>query len=106
MAFPATLPLAAIGSSGSALRGVVAGVPQAAEQLFAISIVTGVVNGVTPVTVVASQVTANTAIIPFLSVVGGTVGALPSIQTRTAGTGFTFQGTASDTSTYGFLLIG
>lgn len=106
MAFPATLPLAAIGS-GSALRGVVNQVPQSAEQLFAISIVSGVANGATPVTVAAAQVTANSAIIPFLQTVGGTVSvSMPSVQTRTTGTGFTFVALASDTSTYGFLIIG
>lgn len=106
MAFPATLPLAAIGSSGSALRGVVAGVPQAAEQLFAISVVSGIANGTATITVAAPQLTAASVIIPCLGVVGGTVGALPAVQTRTAGTGFTFQGTASDTSTYFFLILG
>jgi hypothetical protein len=105
MTFPASLPLGAIGT-GSALRFVANDVPQAAEQLLAISIVTGVANQTSAVTVAAAQVTANTAIIPFLNTVGGTVGALPAVQTITAGTGFTFKASASDTSTYSWLLIG
>jgi hypothetical protein len=106
MAFPAALPLATLGSTPSNLPIVTAGVPVSSGPLLAISVVTKAVNGVTPVTVVAPQVTANSAIIPFLLTVGGTVGAIPAVQTITAGTGFTFLGTASDTSTYGFLVIG
>ena len=67
---------------------------------------TFVANGVTPVTVANSMVTANSAIIITLKTVGGTVGAVPAIQTITAGTGFTVAGTASDTSTYNYLIIG
>lgn len=67
---------------------------------------TFVCNGVTPVTVTDSFVTANSAIVITLKTVGGTVGAIPAIQTITAGTGFTIAGTASDTSTYNYLIIG
>lgn len=67
---------------------------------------TFVCNGATPVTIVDANVTANSAIVITLKTVGGTVGAIPAIQTITAGTGFTIAGTASDTSTYNYLIIG
>ena len=41
-----------------------------------------------------------------LNTVGGTVGAIPHIETITAGTGYTWQGSVSDTSTYNILRIG
>jgi len=63
-------------------------------------------NGTTPVTVAATDVTANSVIAISLQTVGGTVGAVPAIQTKTAGVGFTVKGTASDTSTYSFMIIG
>ena len=66
---------------------------------------TFVANGTAAITVAAPQVTANSIILITLSVVGGTVGAIPAVQTKTAGTGFTVSGTASDTSTYDFLVI-
>lgn len=67
---------------------------------------TFVLNGVTPVTVVEPKVTANSSVVISLKTVGGTVGALPAIQTITVGTGFTIQGTAADTSIYQYLVIG
>ncbi len=66
---------------------------------------TFVLNGATPVTVSAPLVTANSIILVTLNTVGGTVGALPAPQTKTAGTGFTISGTAGDTSTYDYLII-
>jgi len=63
-------------------------------------------NGATAVTVTEPTVTANSAIVITLKTVGGTVGAVPAIQTITAGTGFTIAGTASDTSVYNYLVIG
>ena len=63
-------------------------------------------NGATPVTVAATMVTATSMICFTLKTVGGTVGAVPAIQTITPGTGFTVQGTASDTSTYNIVIIG
>lgn len=63
-------------------------------------------NGTTAVTVTDSRVTANSAIDITLKTVGGTVGAIPAIQTITAGTGFTVAGTASDTSVYNYLING
>ena len=65
-----------------------------------------VCNGATPVTVAATSVTATSMIAFTLKTVGGTVGAIPAIQTITPGTGFTVQGTASDTSTYNIVIIG
>lgn len=63
-------------------------------------------NGATPVTVANTAVTANSAIIPTLKTVGGTVGATPAVKTITAGTGFTIAGTALDTSVYNYTIIG
>lgn len=59
-------------------------------------------NGATPVTVANTTITAGSIIIFTLKTVGGTVGAAPAIQTITAGTGFTVQGTALDTSVYNY----
>lgn len=63
-------------------------------------------NGATPVTVANTTVTANSVIVFTLKTVGGTVGAVPAIQTITAGTGYTVQGTALDTSVYNYRIIG
>ena len=63
------------------------------------------INGSSPQTVAAPLVTANSVIIFTLKTVGGTVGAVPAVQTITPGTGFTVQGTASDTSTYNYVVI-
>ena len=62
-------------------------------------------NGVSAVTVAATNLTANSVVIITLKTVGGTVGAIPSIKTITAGVGFTVSGTASDSSTYNFLIL-
>lgn len=67
---------------------------------------TFIANGSTPVVVAAPNVTATSMIIPSLLTVGGTVGAIPAVKTITPGTGFTVAGTASDTSTYNYLIIG
>jgi hypothetical protein len=68
---------------------------------------TFVCNGATPVTVTDSAVTANSAIVITLKTVGGTVSpSAPYIATITAGTGFTVTGTATDTSTYNYCIIG
>lgn len=63
-------------------------------------------NGTSTVTVTASTVTAGSFIIFTLKTVGGTVGAYPAVKTTTAGTGFTFACTASDTSIYTYLILG
>jgi hypothetical protein len=62
-------------------------------------------NGATAVTVANTGVTANSMIIVTLKTVGGTVGAIPAVQTITAGTGFTVNCTASDTSVYNYMII-
>lgn len=67
---------------------------------------TFVINGVTPVTVANAAVTANSVVLITLKTPGGTVGAVPAIQTITAGTGFTVLGTAADTSTYNYRILG
>lgn len=64
------------------------------------------INGVTPVTVVAPSITAGSIVLTTLKTVGGTVGAVPAIQTITPGTGFTVLGTAADTSIYNYVIIG
>lgn len=63
-------------------------------------------TGATPVSVTNTNVTANSIIDFTLKTVGGTVGAYPTIKTITAGTGFTVAGSASDTSTYNYRIIG
>lgn len=62
-------------------------------------------NGTTAVTVADSRVTANSSISVTLKT-ASTPGAIPSIKTITAGTGFTISGTASDVSTYNYLIQG
>ncbi len=62
-------------------------------------------NGVTPVTITNSSITANSGIIFTLKTVGGTVGAYPVIQTITPTTGCTVAGTTLDTSTYNYHII-
>lgn len=63
-------------------------------------------NGATAVTVTNAVVTANSVINFTLKTVGGTVGAYPTIKTVTPGTGFTVVGTAGDTSTYNYNVMG
>ena len=59
-----------------------------------------------PVTITDANVTATSNIIITLKTVGGTVGAIPHVQTITAGTGFTTINTASDTSVYNYTILG
>lgn len=67
---------------------------------------TFVINGATPVTVVAPNLTANSTVIFGLKTVGGTVSPnSPNLLTVTPGTGFTVGGTASDSSTYNFVVF-
>jgi len=68
---------------------------------------TFVLNGATTVAVANTSVTAVTDIILMsLNVAGGTVGAQPHLtQAPTPGTGFSVVGTASDTSTYNYMII-
>ena len=64
------------------------------------------VNGVTPVSVADTNVTASSVFNFGLKTVGGTVGAIPHAATVTPGTGFTVVGTASDSSTYNYQISG
>src|SRR5262249_52862074 len=87
--------------------------PQVAQATVAVLLAgpagnrgTFTINGVTPVTVSNTNVTADSAIVITLKTVGGTVGAVPAIQTITPATGFTVAGTASDTSVYNYRIIG
>lgn len=66
---------------------------------------TFVANGATPVTVANTNVALTDIIVPSLNTVGGTVGAIPRVVTITAGTGFTINGSASDTSTYNYRIF-
>jgi hypothetical protein len=67
---------------------------------------TFVCNGMTPVTVANSSITANSGIIITLKTVGGTVGTSgPNVRTITAGTGFTVAGIVGDTSIYNYHII-
>ncbi len=67
---------------------------------------TFVANGATSVVVADTAVDAGSNIFISLNTVGGTVGAIPSVKTITPGVGFTVSGTASDTSTYNYLIVG
>lgn len=60
----------------------------------------------TPLDVADTAVTAASGIVIMLKTPGGTVGALPVVQTKTAGVGFNVVGTASDTSIYTYLILG
>lgn len=70
----------------------------AAEPAGVLKTVT--VTGATPVAVTDAGVTANSTFAWGLKTVGGTVGALPTIQTITPGSDYTVAATAGDTSTY------
>lgn len=60
----------------------------------------------TPLDVADASVTAASMIVIGLLTPGGTVGALPVVQTKTAGTGFNITGTSGDTSDYTYLILG
>ena len=60
----------------------------------------------TPLDVADTAVTADSLILIGLKTVGGTVGAVPAVQSLTAGTGFNVKGASGDTSTYTYLIIG
>lgn len=62
-------------------------------------------NGATPITVADAYVTVNSFIIFSLKTVGGTVSSA-DLETLTPGVGFTVQGSAGDTSTYSYIIIG
>lgn len=64
------------------------------------------VAGTGTVTVSDTNVTTASTIDYTLKVVGGTVGALPAIQTITAGVGFTLKATTGDISVYNYVISG
>jgi hypothetical protein len=66
---------------------------------------TFVATGTAAVTVTNAAIDTTHVVIMSLAVVGGTVGALPTVQTITAGTSFTVAATALDTSTYNYKII-
>lgn len=76
------------------------------KEQFRMTSGTFMANGTSTVTVADTAVTATSMILISLNTVGGTVGAIPSVKTITAGTGFTVSGSASDTSVYNYLIIG
>lgn len=68
---------------------------------------TVILNGATPVVVADTRVKAGSVIIFSLKTVGGTVSPnAPNLLTVTPGTGFTVGGTALDTSTYNYAILG
>lgn len=62
-------------------------------------------NGATAVTVTTSAIQITDVVVFGLNTVGGTVGAIPTVKTITAGTQFTIAGTASDTSVYNWRIL-
>jgi hypothetical protein len=66
---------------------------------------TFVCNGATNVVVANTNLQAGDHVVITLVTPGGTVGAIPSLKTRTNGTGFAVAGTASDTSTYSYRIL-
>lgn len=64
---------------------------------------TFVATGATPVAVAFAGLKSTMVISVSLNTAGGTVGARPTIQTITPGTGFTVAATAGDTSTYNWI---
>jgi len=88
------------------------GVPAGTANAIANSIGTGeglsgtfTATGASAVTVDNANLQAGDLIIFTLGTVGGTVGAYPSVKTRTYGTGFTVACTASDTSIYYYRIL-
>lgn len=59
----------------------------------------------TPLVVADVNATADSQIIITLATPGGTVGALPVVQSKNSGVGFTVVGTASDTSIYNYIIL-
>lgn len=62
-------------------------------------------NGTNSVTITNTSIAVSDFIGISLNTVGGTVGAMPTIKTITASTGFTVTATASDTSVYNYAII-
>lgn len=105
-AFAQTVPgaLVVTALSGNYSLGINTRGPQSAVVPLTVSTFT--CNGATPVSVSQAKVTAGSIILPTLKTVGGTVGAVPAVQSLTAGTGFNVKCTASDTSVYTYFVLG
>jgi hypothetical protein len=67
---------------------------------------TFVATGVTAVTIAISTIAITDMLLFSLNTVGGTVGAVPAVQTISALTGCTIKCTAGDTSTYNYMAVG
>jgi len=93
-----------IAASGSTTYSV-AGVGPILKQGANGRVGTFTCNGATPVTVSNTSVAADDVIVSGLHSVGGTVGASPAVQTKTASTGFTVACTAGDTSVYDYHIL-
>lgn len=102
---PQLVPAGSLGG-GTVFQICLGGAGSAKGQYLSASYGTFTANGATPVTVADVNATATSIILFGLVTVGGTVGAVPSVKTQTAGTGFTVGCTASDTSIYGYLILG
>lgn len=76
------------------------------EQGFFPHMGTFVNNGTSTVTTADTNMTAGSQVLITLKTVGGTVGAIPHLLTTTPQTGFATVGTASDTSTYNYIILG
>ena len=63
-------------------------------------------TGTTVVTVTNTNITSFSQISFTVAAVQGTVGATPSVKTKTVATGFTVAGTALDTSIYNYKIEG
>lgn len=63
------------------------------------------ITAATPVTLTHPMIKPGSLILFSLNTVGGTVGAIPTVKTITQGS-CTVAGTASDTSTYNYVVLG
>lgn len=85
--------------------------PEQAKQIAALTGTgqglsgTFTLNGATNVVVANANLQAGDIIVYSLRTVGGTVGAHPSVKTRTNGTGFAVAGTALDTSIFDYRIL-
>ncbi len=102
---PIGLGASAIGAA-SEIPFVPGGAGSVPTQQLGVGFGSFTLNGATGVNVVDPYITATSMIFVALYTVGGVVGAIPVVQTKTAGTGFNILGTASDTSVYAYIRIG
>lgn len=91
-------------TSGAQITGI--GSPCTVSCYVLMTSGTVTLNGATPVTVVAPNLSANSTVLFGLKTVGGTVSPnAPNVLTVTPGTGFTVGGTALDTSVYNYIIL-